>query len=273
MGMVSSAFGLADAGGAVADNPGRRVVYGEYLDAATGLLAIPNHVFRVPAVLGCKDVETQYRVGSSQQLKFLVDVTAKTVRDALTKKGVFDSLENILRMCEARMRLAYAEGQDHRNSLEAHRSYVQALQDAFGDLSTELVEVEDTKAKRRVYRAIVESMDKLEEQRFLRKLPWDTAGGMLIQPKFVAMCAHVQAVKESVLAAGNGGVATDVFGLLRVAGVLDSDSKPNGPWVRDRALGKGYNKPPRSQGDKRKRGEGDKDGKQVDGGASRADRA
>ena len=233
-------MGLPDEASAPPGAQPRKTVWGEYV-GSDGKLLVPLGVSRVPLCMGVPAVQHKFRSKGSRVLSFNVEVKSEDVRDILRKGGWFDNLENLVKAAKARVQLAHWEGQEHRLAVNAHATYCAALSNAFGTLAGQLAEVHSIKKRCEVFQALWEGLDWLEERRFEEKLPWDAAGGMLIAPAFTAVCATVSAVLERVKSS-SFTTLTEVYGKLREAKLLDSESKgPKGVWVRDRQL-----KPPRN---------------------------
>lgn len=241
-------FGVLPVGTSVSGS-GQRSYGACYMDGSSGRLAIPAHVVRVSIAFGVPEVEALQRSGSSNSIKFNVDLQSEKIMDLIKRHAGADSLEGILEMSKARMAFAVANGQEHRDSIAAHdRGYVVALRHAFGDLLVDLVEVPSREAHRQVYCALIHEMNKLEKVRFKEAVPWDSAEGTMIPAKWASLCSAVHAVKERVLEAstrggtsGASGPVHTVFAKLRSAHILDSGARVDGSWTLDRALERAKN--------------------------------
>ena len=155
-----------------------------------------EHTFSVP------EMEVQQRPGSSNSIKFNVDLRSDQILDWIKRHAGADFLEGIIEMSKARMAFAVANGQEHRDLVVAHDTgYVVAFRHSFEDLLVDLVDVQSCEAHRQVHCALIHEMNKLEKLRFKEAVLWDSSEGTLIPAKWVSLCSAVHAVKERVLKA------------------------------------------------------------------------
>ena len=66
------------------------------MDGSSGRLAIPAHVVRVSIAFGVPEVEALQRSGSSNSIKFSVDLRSDKIMDLIERHAGADSLEGII---------------------------------------------------------------------------------------------------------------------------------------------------------------------------------